>query len=109
MCGILNISCTSDDATNDAENKGYREFGNNYLQKIELLSELEKTAQLSLLMIGFVNLTGMQVLMMQPNIMLENPTEWMFYPQYGYPYNWKASLAFDQFRCCEIFASCNEY
>ena len=26
LCGILNISCTSDDATNDAENKGYREI-----------------------------------------------------------------------------------
>lgn len=26
LCGILNISWTSDDATNDAENKGYREI-----------------------------------------------------------------------------------
>ena len=99
LCGIFNISCKSDDATNDAENKGYKEIWGQLPSKTELLSELENcTIKSSNDWICKSNWYASSDDATQHYVGKSNG-EWMFYPQYGYPYNWKASLAFDQFRC----------
>lgn len=99
LCGILNISCESADATNEIENKGYREIWEQLPSKTELLSELENcTIKSSNDWICKSKWYASSEDTTQHYVGKSNG-EWIFYPQDGYPYNWKISLAFDQFKC----------
>ena len=96
---IFNNSCKNDDAANDAENNGYREIWRQLLSNTELLSELENCT---------IKSYKDRICKSKWYASSEDATqhyvgksngEWIFHPQDGYPYNWKTSLAFDQFRC----------